>query len=185
MPRESRVSADFNQGFTGGKKMRDLEARLEMLESRLRKVEDHLEVLQIVGRYGPLVDSADTPERLVAAARLWADEGTYDAGPEDKRRGDEIAERLGRNLHQSLVRDGCAHVMSMPHVWVKGERAAALGYSQVFHHVDGTYRVRRSSINFWEFERRDGTWTLVYRTNRPLNGSAESKALLRRIYDKV
>ncbi|MDO9487571.1 MAG: nuclear transport factor 2 family protein, partial [Sphingomonadaceae bacterium] len=52
------------------------EARLALLESRLRELEDRLEIYQLLSAYGPLVDSGDAE----ATADLWVADGVYDWG---------------------------------------------------------------------------------------------------------
>ena len=51
----------------------NIDERLAGLESRLRATEDHLEILNLLTSYGPLVDS-QTSE---AAAKLWVEGGGY------------------------------------------------------------------------------------------------------------
>ena len=50
-----------------------VEQTLEALERRCRAVEDHLEILNLLNSYGPLVDSGSAQE----AAELWTESGGY------------------------------------------------------------------------------------------------------------
>ena len=50
-----------------------LEERLAALEARLQAAEDHLEILNLINSYGPLVDSGMDQD----AAALWVAGGGY------------------------------------------------------------------------------------------------------------
>ena len=56
------------------------EDRLAALEARLRAAEDHLEILNLLSSYGPLVDSATARE----AGELWVEGGGYNFGIQEK-----------------------------------------------------------------------------------------------------
>lgn len=160
--------------------MEDVETRLGALEAEVRRLKDHLAIHQIVARYGPLVDSTGTDEaRLRKAGEFFGETGIYDLSDTDKFTGAEFAATLSGPPHQDYVRAGSTHVMSMPYVLVAGDRATALGYSHVFQNAhDGTFRVVRASVNYWEFERRDGAWQVVRRTNRLADGTEAPRQLL-------
>ncbi|HEY6868987.1 MAG TPA: nuclear transport factor 2 family protein, partial [Novosphingobium sp.] len=74
---------------------------------------------------------------------------------------------------------GCAHVLSYPHVLVSGDAAVATNYSRVYVLRDGEWHVARAAANRWELARGpDGAWRVERRVNRLMSGSAESRALL-------
>ena len=66
----------------------DLRATVAALEARVRSLEDHVEITQLVAQYGPSVDSGSAE----ATANLWTEDGTFDAvGAIEMRGRDEIA----------------------------------------------------------------------------------------------
>jgi len=80
--------------------------------------------------------------------------------------------------HQAYLEAGCAHVLSAPQVSVEGDVAVAVNHSCVYL-KDGPYwRLERVSANRWELERIDGTWRVIRRTNRLLDGTPEARRLL-------
>lgn len=147
----------------------------EMLEVRVRAVEDRLAIFQLLATYGPGVDSMTG----AAVAALWTEDGTYDAGGVEPFVG---ATAVGRvvdlDLHRDFVRNGCAHVMSLPHLVVDGDTAVATGYSTVFVKRGDRWVGERVSANRWEFVRTAVGWRVNRRVNRPLDGGSPPRELL-------
>ncbi len=157
--------------------MADLEATVRALEQRIEALEDQLALLHLVSTYGPAVDSG-TAE---VVAGLWTEEGVYDVDIPGPLRGrGEIAGMVRGEGHQGLIHNGAAHVLSMPHVVVDGDRAVVTGYSRVYAHRDDGFGVWRVSANRWECVRTDEGWRVELRINRPLDGAEESREILRR-----
>ncbi len=78
----------------------DLRATVDALAARVRQLEDHLEITQLVAQYGPAVDSGSAD----AAAALWTEDGGFDAVPYLQMRGhDDIAGMVRGDGHQSLI----------------------------------------------------------------------------------
>lgn len=160
----------------------DIEARLAAMEARLRKAEDHLEILNLLNSYGPLVDSATAEP----AGELWVAGGGYSFTlPEggDKRlvAPDEIAGMYGWPGHLDLVKTGCAHLTATPKISVKGDEAEAVGYSVVILREEDRWFLWRAAVNHWTLRRTDAGWRIVERYNRALNGSEESRATMRKV----
>ena len=158
----------------------EIERRLAALEARVMAAEDELAILRLLNSYGPMVDSGASAQ----AAALWVEGGLYDftggavaAAPEGL-----VAAYEGPE-HQGLIADGCSHLTAMPCVKLDGDRAEALAYSYVARHRDGEWFLYRAAINHWELTRTREGWRIVRRTNRLLDGSEESRALLRRVFD--
>ena len=152
------------------------DSRIEALEMRLRTLEDRLEIYQLLATYGPSVDSlsGDT------LAGMWLEDAVYDAGGADPYVGRQgIADLLAVEPHQTYVGKGCAHVISLPHVTVNGDRAVATGHSRVYLNQGDHWRVERASANRWDLVRTAEGWQVARRLNRPLNGTEESRAVLR------
>lgn len=162
--------------------MSDIEDRLARIEGQLQALSDHVAVCQVIARYGPQADSADSLERGLKVGALWAEDGVYDLAEGWAGQGPEgVAGLLDNDVHRALVRDGAAHIPSLPHVTVDGDRATAINYSRVYKHVDGAFVVWRVSVNNWTLTRTPQGWKVTQRTNRLLDGSDEGRALLRAI----
>lgn len=160
----------------------DTEQRLAALETRLRKAEDHLEILNLLNTYGPLVDSATAEP----AGKLWVDGGGYnftvpDGGTKRLEAPDEIAAMYGWPGHLDLVNTGCAHMTATPKITVDGDEAQAVGYSFVVLREDERWFLWRAAVNHWTLRRTDAGWRIVERFNRALNGSPESHETMRKV----
>jgi hypothetical protein len=160
----------------------DVEARLAALEARCRKAEDHLEILNLLNTYGPLVDSATaTP-----AAELWVEGGGYNftlpgGGTKRLSAPDEIADMYGWPGHLDLVNTGCAHLTATPKITVAGDEAQAVGYSVVVLKEDDRWFLWRAAVNHWTLARTENGWRIVERFNRALDGSADSHEIMRKV----
>jgi ketosteroid isomerase-like protein len=155
----------------------DLRATVEMLAARVQALEDQVEIVQLVAQYGPAVDSGSGD----AAAALWTDEGTFDAVPHLRMRGrDDIVAMVHGDGHQSLIRNGCGHVLTVPHVVVDGDHAT--GRSHALHirwDADaGRFWVARVSANTWRWVRTAQGWRIAERINANLDGTAEHREML-------
>ena len=145
--------------------MDELQERVSALEARLRAVEDELALYRLMTSYGPAADSGDG----VKASKIWTEDGVYDAdGPGVMSGRDAIVAMLSEEGHQSMV-PGCAHLNHPVVIELDGDRATAVGYSQVWRTDDGKHRVFRLAANRWEFARTAEGWRVVRRTNRRLN----------------
>lgn len=152
----------------------DMKARLALLEKRIGALEDQLAIYQVLAAYGPSVDSRNE----AATASLWTKDGHYDFGEPPLKGADNIGALVDREPHVSYVADGCAHVISMPHVSVDGDQAVATGYSRVYLHQGDHWRVERASANRWDMVRTENGWRVSGRKNRLLDGTGEARALL-------
>jgi ketosteroid isomerase-like protein len=153
-----------------------LDARVAALEARVQYLEDHLAVLRLVNCWGPAVDTGNGE----AAASLFSDDAilesdlSYLTGPA------AINAMVYGEGHQSLVRDGSAHIPAFPIVTIEGDRARATGYTRVYRHTDDGYEVWRVSANHWQFLRTADGWRVTRRTNHVIDGGPEAKELLAR-----
>ena len=104
----------------------ELRATVELLARRVRTLEDQVEITQLVAQYGPAVDSGSGE----ATADLWTEDGVFDAVPQRRMRGrEQIAGMVEGAGHQSLIRNGCGHVLTVPHVVVDGDEATGRSYA--------------------------------------------------------
>lgn len=145
----------------------------EVLERRLRALEDRAEIAELVARYGPAVDSGDAE----AVAALWATNGTY-------RFDDTVLDAQGvRSLvtiptHVEYLRRGCAHIVSAPRIAIEGDTAVAITHSVVMLREGERWIGERVSANRWELVRTQAGWRVQDRRNRLLDGSAAARELL-------
>ena len=158
--------------------MDNVEKRLGVLERRVRELEDQMAIYQLITRYGPAVDSCSEQQ----TGALWTDDGIYDsgAGAQPFVGRAAIGDLVNHNPHQLYVTQGCAHVISLPHVTVDGDSAVATCYSRVYLREGDHYRIERLSANRWELERTGAGWRVKLRTNRPIQGSDDHRQLLGR-----
>lgn len=157
-----------------------LEARLHALETRLSAVEDQLAITRLMATYGPAVDGLDAD--LTSA--LWAEGGWYDAGVAVFEGRQGLRDLIDSELHQRLVAEGSAHLISAPQITVDGDTAIAVCYAQVLLHdpsagAGGGWHVWRVTANRWEWVRTAHGWRVAARINRPLDGADEPRQLLR------
>jgi len=153
--------------------MDDVADRISVLEARLRAVEDELALYRLMTSYGPAADSGDGEK----ASEIWTADGVYDSdGPGELVGRGAIGGMLAAEGHQALV-PGCAHVNTPVVITVDGDRATAVGYSQVWRTDDGKHRVFRLAANRWEFARTEEGWRVVRRTNRRLGTDASREIL--------
>lgn len=147
----------------------------ESIAERLRTLEDREAIRDLIARYGPLADAGD-PQ---AVAALWSEDGSYTVGGMGEARGrSAIAALISGPLHQSLLDDGCAHVLTSPAIDLAGDSAVARCHSVVFRHEDGEWAAVRVSANRWELARTSAGWRVVRRENALLDGAAAARALL-------
>ncbi len=141
---------------------------------RLQILEDREAIRDLIARYGPLADAGDA----AAVAALWCENGSYSVGGLNEACGrTAIAELISGPLHQSLMADGCAHVLTTPLIDLAGDSATACCHSVVFRHKHGEWTAVRVAANRWELARTNTGWQVVRRENALLDGSAAARAL--------
>lgn len=160
--------------------LEELRAELAGLKARLRTVEDKVELSQVVAAYGPSVDSGSAE----ATAQLWTQDGVFAVvGGEHSfsmtGRG-EIEDMVKGAGHQGLIHNGCAHVLTAPHVEVEGDTARGRSYALNIRWDPAADRfwVARVSANTWRWARTAEGWKVVERVNSNLDGAAASRRML-------
>jgi uncharacterized protein (TIGR02246 family) len=147
----------------------------ERLAERLRALEDREAIRDLIARYGPLADSGQAE----AVAALFAEDGIYAVGGMGEAQGrGAIAALISGPVHQSLMADGCAHVLTNPAITLEGDRATVRSHSIVFRHEDGEWAPVRVAANRWELARASEGWQVTRRDNALLDGSAAARLLL-------
>ena len=157
---------------------RALERRLRDLEARVRELEDRDALSQLVASYGPAVDSGEAD----AAAALWSDDGVFDVVPYFELLGhDGIAGMVNDEGHQSLIHNGCGHVLTAPKLSVDGDDARGWNYAFNIRWDAEADRfwIARLSANEWRFHRDGDRWRVVRRTNINLDGDERPRELFR------
>ncbi|MEV0708774.1 nuclear transport factor 2 family protein [Nocardia aurea] len=155
----------------------ELRAAVTALTERVRRLEDHREITQLVAQYGPAVDSGSG----AAAADLWTEDGLFAAVPQRMMRGREDIEAMVHGAgHQSLIHDGCGHVLTVPHVEIAGDRATGRSYALNirFDAETGRFWVARVSANTWTWVRTPEGWRISERVNANLDGSDGPRDML-------
>lgn len=147
------------------------------LAARLQRVEDLLAIGQVVASYGPTVDFGDAD----TVTALWAEDGVYDAAPHGRWEGREAIAGMINGGHQLGIRAGMGHALTPPRIEVDGDTARAWNHALNIRWDAGNDRffVGRFSANEWLLRRVDGTWRVVERINRNLDGSDEARATFR------
>lgn len=148
---------------------------LESLAARVQLLEDREALRNLIAHYGPLADSGDSE----AVSQLWDVAGSYEVLGFAKATGQQaIAGLIESDEHQSLMRDGCAHLLGPAALTITGDSAVATGHSIVFRRNDTGFIVYRVSANHWQFTRGPNGWLVSHRTNALLNGDEAARALL-------
>lgn len=156
----------------------ELRAAVAALTDRVRQLEDHIEITQLVAQYGPSVDSGSAD----ATAALWTADGTFDAvGAITMRGHDEIAAMVDSDGHHALIDNGCGHVLTVPHVVVDGDTATGRSYALNIRWDASAERfwVARVSANTWTWQRTADGWRIAHRVNANLDGTPEPRQMLK------
>lgn len=159
-----------------------IEERLAALEARCQRAEDHLEILNLLNRYGPLVDSCTAKE----AGELWVKGGGYEFMKPDGETvrleaPDAIADMYSWPGHVELTQTGCAHFTGTPVITVEGDSAQALAYSVVILKEDDRWFLWRAAVNHWTLARTPDGWRIAERSNRTLDGSPASHDCMQKV----
>ena len=151
------------------------EDRLDRMERRLRALEDERDIARLIASYGPLVDSGDAD----GAASLWTVDGSYDVEGWMMSGRDEIAAMVRSDAHQGLIAKGCCHFFGPPVIEVDGDDAVAVCESTLLvRRESGGYVVARAGVHLLRLRRDEGTWRIVSRTARQLDGTASARDLI-------
>lgn len=161
-----------------------VEERLERLEARIGIAEDHLAIINLLNRYGPLVDGGAGRE----AAQLWAQGGHYvfsspDGADVRLEAPEDLARLYTEETHLDLIQSGSAHVTATPVVVVDGDHASAVAYSLVLVRADEGWNTWRVAINHWTLGRTNGRWHILERRNHVADGSERSHWMMRQAVD--
>lgn len=160
------------------------------LEDRLRAVEDKLAIYHLIASHPPAADTGSDQYYRDA----FASDGEVDLGGGKGATGNEAIAAIVRTpQHQAAIAGGLCHFAGLPRVELDGDRAVATSYLQIItpdreaaarelsgHGTSTGFRIHRVGANRWELKRGKGGWKVVRRMLRPLDGTDEARALLRR-----
>jgi hypothetical protein len=153
---------------------------MKSLEERLQAVEDRLEIYNVISAYGPAVDGCN----LEAMGRVYAVDGVYDV--RDYRYMDglvDIHDMMNGVRHRSLTGNGAAHIGTLPHVELDGDRAIATNYSLILCRRDGEPQLMRLNISRIYLSRGPDGWRIDRRIIDPLDGRQSSRDLAARVFE--
>jgi uncharacterized protein (TIGR02246 family) len=149
------------------------------IEARLRRLEDQQAIYQVVCGYGYAIDGLNA----AAVGSCYTDDGVYAVGDIGAFNGRAAIEAISRDPgHLQLVAAGCAHMSTLPHVLIDGDKAIATCHTMVpMHGEHGFFIGRLSASRLCLARQNDGSWKIVHRQNYILNGDPAASALLGRL----
>jgi hypothetical protein len=150
--------------------------RLVALEDRIRFLEDSAELNRLVASWGPAADTANG----TAASWFWTEDAVLETETHRLDGAAGVRAMIDGEGQQALVRQGCAHVQSLPVVRIDGDDAMAINYGRVYRHAEDGYEIWRVSVNCWEFRRTADGWRVTRRKVHVIDGGPESRELLSR-----
>jgi hypothetical protein len=160
------------------------------LESRIRAIEDRLEIYNLIAGHPP---SADTGADYYAEA-VYAEDGEFDrgAGLTGGVGNKAIAAVLKSPGHKAAIDGGLAHFTGLPHITINGDDAVVISYLQILtpnksgeaievpnHGASRGYHIHRVVTNRWELRRTASRWKIKRRSIRLVDGSEPSREILR------
>jgi hypothetical protein len=152
-------------------------SKLEHLSARLERLEDQLEIVATIGRYGIAADCTNWE----AITEIWPEDGSYEVADwADFVGHDGLKQLFGGEFHQGLMQSGSAHLASVPVVAVEGNTASATNHGMVLRPGEGAFSIVRLTATRWDMEKHDGRWVAKVRRNEPLTGNDAARNLLAR-----
>ena len=162
----------------------------DSLEDRVRAIEDKLAIFHLIASHPPAADTGT--DRYYREAFVADGEMDLDGG-KGARGNDTIGALVKTPEHQAAIAGGLCHFAGLPRVEIKGDSAVALSYLQIItpdrqaaprevsgHGSTTGFRIHRVGANRWELKRSKDGWKVVRRTLRPLDGTDDARALLRK-----
>jgi len=150
------------------------------LEERLQAVEDRLEIYNVISAYGPSVDGCN----LEAMGQVYAEHGVYDVRDYRYMDGlEDIRDMMNGVGHRTLTGAGAAHIGTLPHVELDGDRAIATNYSIILGRREGEPVMLRLNISRIYLSRGKDGWRIDRRIIDPLDGRQSSRDLAARVFE--
>ncbi|HVV30659.1 MAG TPA: nuclear transport factor 2 family protein [Mycobacteriales bacterium] len=155
-----------------------LREQVETLAARVQELEDRQQIADLVAQYGPTVDSGSAE----ATAGLWTEDGTFDVLDTILMQGrEQIAGMVTGEGHQGLIKNGVAHVLTVPYIRQGGDQARGWSYAlNIRYDADADrFWVARVSAVTWELARTDEGWRITHRVNANLDGAEPPRQMFR------
>jgi hypothetical protein len=159
------------------------------LESRLRDVEDRLEILNLIASHPP---AADTGNAAYYREAFLSDAVTDLGGGKTAQGNENIGGMVERSEHHAAMTQGLTHFAGLPRIEIDGDTAVVTSYLQILtpdvgaepaglagHGTSKGFRVHRVGANRWELKRTPQGWKISRRDLRTLDGSADAREILR------
>lgn len=151
---------------------------IEALERRVQELEDRLAIQQLITGYGYSVDGLN----VESVGQRYAEDGVYDTGMSYYDGRAAIEQMVRTDPHQNFVRNGCAHVSSVPFVVLEGDQAVATMHHVVIRNGEDGFYIFRTSAGRLDLARKDdGGWEIKHRRHRLLDGDPEAYGQLARL----
>ncbi len=160
------------------------------IEERLHRIEDRLEIYNLIAGHPPSADTAASDY----TASIYTEDGTFDRGAEFPAPTGPaaIAAVSASPEHHRAIEEGIAHFAGLPYVRVTGDTAFAISYIQILvpdrvgpvfevpnHGASQGFHVHRVGANRWDFVRTADGWRIKRRQVRSLDGSEGAREILR------
>jgi ketosteroid isomerase-like protein len=154
-------------------------SEVKALEARLRKVEDQIAIQHIVCGYGYAVDGLNRE----AVGQFYAEDAVFAVGDIGTFTGRNQISDITRNTgHLGVVKDGCAHVQTLPYIVIDGDRAVATCHTLLLHNGENGFHILRMSASRLQLSRKsDGGWQIDHRQNYMLQGDPAGPQMLARL----
>ena len=149
------------------------------IEKRLRDLEDHMQIRQVVCGYGYAVDGLNAD----AVGAFYAENAVFAVRDVSTLKGRKQIAAITENPdHQALVTNGCAHVTTPPYVVIDGDRAIATCHTMLLRHGESGFYIARLSAARIELSRKPaGGWQIDHRQNHILQGDPAGPDVLARL----
>jgi hypothetical protein len=151
------------------------------VEERLQAVEDRLEIYNVISAYGPAVDGCN----VEGMGNVYAVYGIYDVRDFQYMDGlSEIRDMINGHGHLALTGNGAAHIGTLPHVELEGDRAIATNYSIILGRgAESEPKMLRLNISRIYLSRGPDGWRIDRRIISPLDGRQSSRDLAARVFE--
>jgi SnoaL-like domain len=159
----------------------------QQLSSRIRAIEDRLEILNL------LAGSAFSSDVASEAywTKMFTEDATFDRGTKQDKGRDEILKIINAPDQKEAIKAGMTHLAMLPHIKINGDSAFATGYLLIVmpdsaaSHVKLTgkgvspgFSIYQVTVNQYKLVRTIDGWKIIKRTVRPIS-SADSRDILR------
>jgi hypothetical protein len=149
----------------------------ETIDDRLRAIEDKMAIYALISGFGPAVESFSNDDAIA----MWLADGSYEVDKVGSFHGpDGLNDLLTGDFHLAAMRQGGAHVLSMPYVRMAKDRAVATGYAQLFVTDGAIHQAIRTVASRWELRKTADGWRVARRINAVFDESNSARELIGR-----